>query len=186
MAGQEPRDRQGTGIRLRELSPDARELSKADFEERHGSGFLLRSAAENERPTDPAATQVAVLFDPQRTPEPGESATLSLLAYPLLRSSRSVAPLITIGRTPNNDVVIPDLSVSRFHAFLKAPGDCGFQLQDAGSVNGTAVNSDPVSPQGSGPPVELKSGDNVRLGRVEMTFLDAPALREFVRAHEAH
>jgi hypothetical protein len=33
--------------------------------------------------------------------------------------------------------------------------------------------------------VDLKSGDNVRLGQVELTFLSAEALREFVLAYES-
>ncbi len=93
---------------------------------------------------------------------------------------------MSIGRTSNNDVVIPDLSVSRFHAFLKPLEDGRFQLQDAGSVNGSSINGDAVPRQGSGPPMDLKSGDNVRLGRVELTFLDADALREFVLEHDPH
>jgi pSer/pThr/pTyr-binding forkhead associated (FHA) protein len=127
---------------------------------------------------------VASFADLAAGPDPGESASLSLLAYPLVRSTRSVAPLVSLGRTPNNDVVIPDLSVSRFHAFLKPLENGRFQLQDAGSVNGSAVNGDPVPRQGSGPAVDLKSGDNVRIGRVELTYLDADVLREFVRAHD--
>jgi hypothetical protein len=185
VAVDEPRASEGTGIRIRDLGRDARELPACDFEERHGSGYLLRSAAENERPTDPAATQVALLVDlPSLAYE--ESASFSLLAYPLVRSRRSVAPLVSIGRTSNSDVVIPDLSVSRFHAFLKPLEDGRFQLQDAGSVNGSAINGDAVPRQGSGPPMDLKSGDNVRLGRVELTFLDADALREFVLEHDPH
>jgi hypothetical protein len=186
VAVDEPRASEGTGVRIRNLRRDARDLSACDFEERHGSGFLLRSAAENERPTDPAATQVALLIDLEASPTPGESASLSLLAYPLVRSARSVAPLVSIGRTPNNDVVIPHLSVSRFHAFLKPLDGGRFLLQDAGSVNGSAVNGNAVPRQGSGPPLDLKSGDNVRLGRVELTFLDTDAVREFVRAHDPH
>jgi hypothetical protein len=34
--------------------------------------------------------------------------------------------------------------------------------------------------------MDLKSGDNVRLGRVELTFLDADTLREFVLEHDPH
>ena len=51
-------------------------------------------------------------------------------------------------------------------------------------MNGSAINGDAVPRQGFGPPIDLKSGDNVRLGRVELTFLDADALREFVLAHD--
>ncbi len=177
------KERRAGGLMLESFRADARDLSPADFEERHGSAFLLLTAAELREPTGPAKTEVALDGVDERGSEP--TACLSLLVYPLLRSGRSVGHLITVGRTSNNDVVIPDVSVSRFHAFVKPPGDGHFQIQDANSMNGTTVNGTSVPAQGHGPAVDLKSGDNVRLGHVELTFLSAEALREFVLAHES-
>ncbi len=175
--------RRGSGLTFESFRADARDLSPADFEERHGSAFLLLTAAELREPTGPAMTEVALAG----VDEPGSERTayLSLLAYPLLRTGRSVGHLITVGRTANNDVVIPDVSVSRFHAFVKPPGDGYFQIQDASSTNGTTVNGTSVPAQGHGPAVDLKSGDNVRLGQVELTFVRAETLREFVLAYES-
>jgi pSer/pThr/pTyr-binding forkhead associated (FHA) protein len=175
-------EKRGTGVPLGDFSTDAQTLSAADFEERHGSAFLVVTATDLDQPSGPAMTQVALDgFD-----EPGSERTadVSLLAYPVLRTERSVGHLITVGRTSNNDVVIPDLSVSRFHAFVKPSGDGRFQIQDARSTNGTTVNGNSVPSQGNGPAVDLKSGDNLRLGQVELTFLGAEALRNFVLAHE--
>jgi hypothetical protein len=162
------------------LRADARDLPAADFEERHGSAFLLVTAAELQQPTGPAMTEVKVIGVDE--PGSGRTASLSLVAYPLLRTDRSVGHLVTVGRTSNNDVVIPDVSVSRFHAFVKPAGEGGFQIQDASSTNGTSVNGTTVPAQGHGPAVDVKSGDNVRLGQVELTFLSAQALQEFVLA----
>jgi pSer/pThr/pTyr-binding forkhead associated (FHA) protein len=52
-------------------------------------------------------------------------------------------------------------------------------MQDAGSTNGTTVNGNTVPRQGHGPAVELNPGDDVRLGQVELTFLDSEALVAF-------
>ena len=109
-------------------------------------------------------------------------AGLSLLVYPF--RSEGVGHLVAIGRAPNNDVVILESSISRFHAFLKVSGET-FALQDGGSTNGTSVNSASVPSQGRGPAVDLKRGNNVRLGLVELTFLDAQGLREFLLAKDA-
>jgi pSer/pThr/pTyr-binding forkhead associated (FHA) protein len=76
-------------------------------------------------------------------------------------------------------VVIPDLSVSRFHAFMKRSASGTFLVQDAGSTNGTTVNGASVLARGSGPPTEIKAGDNVRVGQLEFTFVDAVGLRAF-------
>lgn len=171
----------GTGVILDRFRDDARNLSPSDFEERHGAGFLLLTATPLQVPPGPAMTEVRLDDD-----GPGSECTanVSLLAYPLVRSQRSAGHLITVGRTSNNDVVIPDLSVSRFHAFLKLGPNGGFQLQDASSTNGTTVNGNSVPAQGHGAAVDLKSGDSLRVGQVEFTFLSAPALQDFARAHD--
>lgn len=172
----------GSGLPLTGFTADARSLPPEDFEEKHGDGFLLLTAAELRASTGPASTDVQLDGVPEPAAE--RTAVLSLVVYPLRRSGRSVGHLITIGRTANNDVVLPDVSVSRFHAFVKVE-DGRFLLQDAGSTNGTTVNGSSVPAQGSGPPVDLKAGDNVRVGHLEFTFVSGSALRDFVRAKDS-
>ncbi|HEY5656426.1 MAG TPA: FHA domain-containing protein [Myxococcota bacterium] len=172
----------GAGQVARELGEDARTLSARDFEARHGSGFLLLSTAALDRPEGPAATRVEL--DDFEAAASEDTAGISLRIYPVVRSERSVGHLVTVGRTSNNDIVIPDLSVSRFHAFLKPVGAGRFHIQDAKSTNGSTVNGVSVPAQGNGAPLELTSGDDLRFGQVQLTFLDAHALWEFLRAHE--
>jgi ABC transport system ATP-binding/permease protein len=50
------------------------------------------------------------------------------------------SPRLTIGRLPDNDVVVDDLLVSRRHALLERRPDGGWDLVDLGSGNGTFVN----------------------------------------------
>jgi pSer/pThr/pTyr-binding forkhead associated (FHA) protein len=171
----------GSGIAIAQLRADARELSPERFEDRHGGAFLMLTAAELRSPNGPSMTEVNLAGDE----EPGEhTAGLSLVAFPVRRSERSVGHLVTIGRTANNDLVIPDISVSRFHAFAKEIGDGRFAIQDAGSTNGTTVNGSSVPAQGAGDAVALKSGDNVRIGQMELTFLDLRGMLDFLVAHE--
>ena len=47
---------------------------------------------------------------------------------------------IRIGRTPDNDIVLKDLLVSRTHAELRRHPDGRFELSDLGSHGGTFVN----------------------------------------------
>jgi pSer/pThr/pTyr-binding forkhead associated (FHA) protein len=107
------------------------------------------------------------------------TADLTILVYPLRRRADSVGHLVTLGRAPNNDVVIADPSVSRFHAFAKQGPGGSILLQDAGSTNGTSVNGASVPAKDHGPPASLARGDTLRLGQVEFTFLDASGLRSF-------
>jgi predicted ester cyclase len=50
------------------------------------------------------------------------------------------AKRIRIGRTPDNDVALADLDVSRYHAELHRNPDGSFEIVDLGSHNGTYVN----------------------------------------------
>jgi len=73
-----------------------------------------------------------------------------------------------VGRGFANDVKIPDGSVSGSHCQITV-GDNGAVIKDLGSTNGTFVNRAPVRE------APLTSGQNVRLGGVEMMFYsDAP------------
>jgi len=66
---------------------------------------------------------------------------------------------ITLGRSPDNAVVIDDHSVSGSHAVI-TPGATGFRLQDVGSTNGTRVNDAPATR------ATLFRGDVITFGNV--------------------
>lgn len=76
---------------------------------------------------------------------------------------------ITIGRAPENDLVIQDGSISRYHAKIHREADT-WRITDLGSKNGTHVNDvgAPVSP--------LSDGDAILLGKFPMTFRDTSAV----------
>ncbi len=54
---------------------------------------------------------------------------------------------VRIGRAPDNDLVVDDLIVSRYHAELHGTPDGGYEITDLGSHNGTYVNGRRVSVQ---------------------------------------
>src|SRR5438094_10568307 len=55
-----------------------------------------------------------------------------------------VGDLITIGRDPDNMIVIRDSSVSSHHAQLQLVGET-YRLKDLDSTNGTLVNGTPTA-----------------------------------------
>jgi uncharacterized protein YkwD len=65
---------------------------------------------------------------------------------------------ITVGSAPDNDLRIPDPSVSRLHAILERTPD-GYRLSDRGSTNGTYVNGRRITVA-----VAVRDGDEVRFG----------------------
>jgi pSer/pThr/pTyr-binding forkhead associated (FHA) protein len=73
----------------------------------------------------------------------------------------------TLGRSPDNDIILDDRRVSRHHAQLAAIG-ASLLLGDLQSANGTWVNGKRITQQ------ELQSGDLVSLGGVELMFKRGP------------
>ncbi|MGI9089427.1 MAG: FHA domain-containing protein [Chthoniobacterales bacterium] len=71
--------------------------------------------------------------------------------------------LVSLGRSPENAIVIDDPSVSSRHALLQAAGE-DYLLKDLGSTNGTRVNGQVIES------VTLRGGDRVRFGKVEARF----------------
>jgi hypothetical protein len=166
----------GSALPIEAFCEDAQRLQTAAFEARHGSAFLLLTAAGHAMRNGPAATHVSLLGDSDPS---AHTANLSVLVYPVRPGERAAGHLLTLGRAPNNDVVIPDHTISRFHAFLKRDASGGFLIQDAGSTNGTSVNGAPVAAKDLGPATALKRGDTLRLGQLEFTFVDAIGMRAF-------
>lgn len=86
---------------------------------------------------------------------------------------------ITIGRTPDNDLVLELPQISSLHAFFRETGE-GFELADAGSRNGTWVSGRLLAPKG--PSEVVASGDPVRLAHLEFTFMSASACWDVLRS----
>ncbi|GAA2585306.1 FHA domain-containing protein [Dactylosporangium fulvum] len=77
-----------------------------------------------------------------------------------------------IGRAPDNNIVLDDLQVSRYHAdLLRTPA--GLKLVDLGTRNGTFVNGHRISE------ADLHSGDLLSFGRHQLV-VDGTELREYV------
>ncbi|HJY74575.1 MAG TPA: FHA domain-containing protein, partial [Streptosporangiaceae bacterium] len=55
------------------------------------------------------------------------------------------AKTIRIGRTPDNDIALADLDVSRHHAELRRNPDGSFEIIDLGSHGGTYVNGERIT-----------------------------------------
>ncbi len=86
---------------------------------------------------------------------------------------------VTLGRTSNNDIIIDDASVSRFHAWFQADEAGRWTVADASSKNGTRVSGTRLKPKR---PAPLAPDVRLRFGKVEVTFLAPEAFLKLLAA----
>ncbi len=106
------------------------------------------SAAAGDAVTPSASAPCLIV---RKGPTPGEQFFLD-------------TPTITVGRDPECDIFLNDMTVSRTHAVLTIV-DGVVTVRDAGSLNGTYVNGVCVDS------AELCSGDLLQIGTFQMSFL---------------
>ena len=70
-----------------------------------------------------------------------------------------------IGRSPDAEVFLDDVTVSRNHALLVRRRD-GLFIDDLGSLNGTYVNRRRIESH------KLVDGDEVQIGKYKLTYLE--------------
>jgi hypothetical protein len=71
---------------------------------------------------------------------------------------------MTIGRRPDSDIFLDDVTVSRDHALLVRRGG-DLYLDDLGSLNGSYVNRRRIESH------RLEDGDELQIGKYKLTFL---------------
>jgi FHA domain/zinc-ribbon domain len=69
-----------------------------------------------------------------------------------------------IGRHPESDIFLDDITVSRRHAEIRREGST-FSVNDVGSLNGTYINRERVEE------AALQSGDEIQVGKFKLIFL---------------
>ncbi len=69
-----------------------------------------------------------------------------------------------VGRHPDSDIFLDDITVSRRHAEFVRQGP-GYVLRDTGSLNGTYVNRSRIDSH------RLEDGDELQVGKYKLTYL---------------
>jgi len=72
---------------------------------------------------------------------------------------------ISIGRSPDAEVFLDDVTVSRNHALIVRRKD-GLYIDDLGSLNGTYVNRRRIESH------KLDDGDEIQIGKYKLSYLE--------------
>lgn len=70
----------------------------------------------------------------------------------------------TIGRHPDSDIFLDDVTVSRRHAEIVS-NERTFTVSDVGSLNGTYLNRERIEE------ADLQSGDELQIGKFRLVFI---------------
>jgi pSer/pThr/pTyr-binding forkhead associated (FHA) protein len=100
-------------------------------------------------------------------------------AYLIIRGERTVdltADQVRIGRALDNDIIIEDRQISRYHAELRQRYG-RYILQDLGSSGGTTVNGYPAQE------IILRPGDLISLSGIDLIYAESEPLE---RAEQGH
>ena len=132
------------------------------------------SARRSPRPGWPSRALRRSRRSPKPGPHPGPAKDYRLSVD---RRPTAVLPLPThrmrIGRAPDNELVLSDLTTSGHHAELRKTSDGKYQIVDLGSHNGTFVNGQPVTS------ATLTEKDIVSIGPATFRLVDG-TLREYI------
>ncbi|TAH30323.1 MAG: FHA domain-containing protein [Cytophagales bacterium] len=93
----------------------------------------------------------------------GGAPVLQVVAGAFSKNYRLNKPTMTIGRAANNDIIIPEQTVSSHHATLTIENG-NFFISDMDSTNGTFVNGTRIDKK------MLKGGDLLKLGGASCKF----------------
>ena len=99
-------------------------------------------------------------------PAPATPAAEEIYLYDIThdRAFTLTGEPMTIGREKNNDIVVPDINVSRQHAEIRQEANGAWVIEDLGSTNGTFVNGRRIKR------APLKDADMLVLGTSKLEF----------------
>lgn len=136
--------------KLLDYIDDRRDMSKDEFVSAYPDPVLLHRIDDDEEEgsrafrtglTDPHATRMELAVGLSTDPELGVVTVVK-------RSGGVFNDRIGVGRTRNNDIILPFPKVSKFHAYFTWAADRSeFYLTDAGSTNGTSINGHKLAPK---------------------------------------
>lgn len=127
-----------------------------------GANFCASCGTDISSPRSDATTR---LQDPAVDTSKPDEGMLVVRKGPKRGSRISLdTDLITIGRHPDSDIFLDDITVSRRHAEVRRDG-ARYWVRDVGSLNGTYVNRERTDDR------ELIDGDELQVGKFKLVFV---------------
>ena len=166
---------------------DVRKLSQSEIETKYGSYFLTHYIEDDEmddswsfQTNSVSNTTVSKIRDLVESGIRLNADAHRFVAFPVQKNPKVQNPWtdrISVGRARNNDIFIRDSSVSKLHCYFTTMNR-ELTLHDAGSRNGTMVNSEMLTEKDA---PSLKDGDDIMVGKIGFKLLSTHSFCEFIR-----
>jgi len=158
--------------RLADYYDDVNTLNPVAFGVRHSEAFLLHFGSVSSLEL-PRGVDQTLQLEPSDQETSQSDPQADFLVFPVMRKEvfKRQGQEIHVGRTADNDVVLPDISVSARHALIYVGSKDVYEILDEGSRNGTLLDGLPVPVIGRGDAMRMRTGARLRIGRLGLTFL---------------
>ena len=158
-----------------ELASELDRIGEKSFRQKYSHPFLVevyRPQDDFENDEDAQTGEVPIVDFSQEV-----SKWMIMKAIAVTKLDRDISkPLVTVGRSKSNDIVLKGSKISKQHAAFIRDKD-QWQLMDMGSANGTAVNGNRLQKNQK---VKIKSRDVISFWRYAFEFHEASSFIEFL------
>lgn len=130
-------------------------------------GTRVLAPADSPETTAGFAVKHDEAISPARLDYPSVRGTVLQIHSPVDREGEIMAlggDVVTVGRSPQSDMFLDDVTVSRHHARILIDED-GYTIEDLNSLNGTYVNRKRIERH------QLFDGDELQIGKFKLSFL---------------
>jgi hypothetical protein len=154
---------------------ELKRLGESAFRKRHGAPVLIVTGRAT-RGTRAGTHEVTRVDSVERSGKHRSTLALIDRVFPLVKAANGPAGPIVVGRTSENDVSIPEYSISKRHCAFE-PREGLMSVTDCGSTNGTLLNGEPLD---HGASVPLCGGEIITMGRFTFIYETPAGFLEFV------
>jgi hypothetical protein len=162
-------------VYLTDYAEEFKRVGEVVFRRRHPSPVLIVSGKAAELVESRSSREITMVARPAT--EQVKDMALMHRVFPIVKAAYSPRGPVLLGRTADNDVAIPEYSISKRHCFFEfQPGK--LFVTDCGSTNGTIVNGQRLEPK---QPTLMNPGDTITLGRYAFMYQSAPAFLDYVQ-----
>jgi hypothetical protein len=154
---------------------ELKRVGEVAFRKRHASPVLIvtgRATRGKRADTDEVTRAISLMGSGKHR----RSLALVHRVFPLEKGPTAASGPVVVGRTSENDVSIPEYSISKRHCVFEIK-DGMMTVADCGSTNGTTLNGTPLERD---TPVPLCGGEQITMGRFTFTYETPAGFLEFV------